>query len=224
RGARLDINARSLTAAFALFLYAMAFSLAYLRLSAGTGALILFGAVQISMIGYGVARGQRPSSIQWAGIAAALAGLVYLFAPGIAAPPVAFAILMALAGAAWGAYSLLGRGEADPVAATARNFALALPFALFLFAAPVSRHMTGEGLALAIASGAIASGAGYVLWYRALRGLSPVTAAVVQLAVPAIAALGGVALLGEPMTMRLVIAAALILGGIFAAGMGAKAQ
>ncbi|MEE2692869.1 MAG: DMT family transporter [Pseudomonadota bacterium] len=222
RGARFVINARNISAAFALFLYAIGFSLAYLRLPAGTGALILFGAVQVTMIGYGVARGQRPSTTQWMGIAAALAGLSYLFAPGIAAPPLAFAVLMGLAGAAWGAYSLLGRGEANPVAATARNFALALPFAVLLFAVPAPRHLTFEGVALAVASGAVASGAGYVIWYRALQGLSPVVAAVVQLAVPVIAALGGVALLAEPMTARLAIAAALILGGIFAATVAQK--
>lgn len=209
------LTARHGVAAFALFLYAIAFSLAYTRLDAGSGALMLFGAVQFSMIGFGVAHGERPAPMQWAGIVAAFGGLAYLFSPGLSAPPLAGALAMATAGLAWGGYSLLGRGEADPIAATARNFVLATPFVLLLFLAPAARHADLSGIALAVASGAIASGAGYVVWYIALRSLAPVAAAVVQLAVPVIAALGGIALLGETPTLRLVIAALLILGGIF---------
>ena len=202
-------------AALALFVYAVAFSLAYVSLDAGVGALILFGMVQFTMIGFATLKGSRPGVMQCAGIAAGLAGLVYLTAPGLSAPPLGGAMLMAAAGIAWGVYSLLGKTEADPVGATARNFLLTLPFLFLLFLTPRSAHVSWHGVALAIASGAIASGAGYVIWYRALKGLSTMNASIVQLAVPAIAALGGIALLSEPLTMRLLIASVLILGGIY---------
>lgn len=216
--ARFDprsLSPRDWGAAGALFIYAIGFSLAYVSLDAGPGALILFGAVQLSMIGVGVARGDRPGALQWAGLVLAFGGLVYLFLPGLTAPPLGGALLMAAAGIAWGVYSLLGRSEPDPVAATARNFVLTAPFIVVLFVAGADRHAALPGIALAIASGALASGMGYVIWYRALKGLSAMNAAVVQLAVPVIAALGGVAFIGEAVTLRLAVAAALILGGIF---------
>ncbi len=199
----------------ALFIYAIAFSLAYVSLDAGVGALILFGMVQVTMIGAAIFKGDRLGMMQWAGIAASLAGLIYLTAPGLSAPPLVGALLMAAAGIAWGVYSLLGRSAADPVGATARNFLFALPFVFLLLLAPHSAHVSPLGTALAVISGALASGAGYVIWYGALKRLSAMNASIVQLAVPVVAALAGIALLSEPMTMRLIIASVLILGGIY---------
>jgi drug/metabolite transporter (DMT)-like permease len=200
---------------FALFVYAMAFSLAYVSLETGMGALILFGSVQATMIGWGILNGERPQLREWLGLGVAMAGLVYLLLPGIAAPDPGGALLMAASGAGWGIYSLRGKASAAPVAATSSNFARALPFALVsvLFARG-SLHATARGVALAIVSGALTSGLGYVLWYRALRGLSATRAAIVQLAVPVIAAAGGIVVLAEAPTVRLAIASALILCGI----------
>lgn len=207
----------------ALFVYALAFSLAYVSLDAAAGALILFATVQFTMIGIGLARGARPARLEWVGLAVALAGLVYLLAPGLAAPPLLGATLMAVAGAAWGVYSILGRSVADPVAGTARNFALTLPLAAALLLADAPwTGATTAGVGLAVASGAVTSGIGYVIWYAALRGLSAMAASIVQLATPAIAAAGGVALLGEPVSLRLAAASALILGGIFTTLRSAK--
>jgi drug/metabolite transporter (DMT)-like permease len=198
-----------------LFGYAIAFSYAYRSLSAGTGALILFGAVQTTMLLAGWRSGERLAARQWLGIAAALAGLVWLVSPGLAAPDPVGAALMGAAGVAWGAYSLLGRGAGDPVAATATNFLRAVPMALAVSALAVAHaHVSTRGAVLAMASGAIASGLGYVAWYAALRGLAASQAAVVQLAVPVLAATAGVALLGEALTLRLVGAGTVILGGI----------
>ncbi len=215
RAQLLPIKIADSRAALALFVYAIAFSLAYVNLDAGAGALILFGIVQFTMIGVAIAKGSRPVMMQWAGIAAGLAGLIYLTALGLSAPPLGGALLMAAAGIAWGVYSLLGKTEADPVGATARNFLLTLPFVFLLFLTPRSVSVSLHGVALAIASGALASGAGYVIWYRALKGLSMTNASIVQLAVPIIAAIGGILLLTEPLTMRLLIASVLILGGIY---------
>jgi drug/metabolite transporter (DMT)-like permease len=201
--------------ALALFVYAIGFSLAYLALSVGAGALILFGTVQLSMIGIGLVRGDRPGASGWLGLVLAFAGLVYLVAPGVTAPPPWAAALMGLAGLAWGVYSVLGKGEPDPIAATARNFALTLPAVAALMAIhPGTRHLGGEGVALALASGMVASGLGYVLWYLALRGLSHLTASVGQLSVPVLATLAGALVLGEPLTPRVMVATAVILGGI----------
>ena len=198
-----------------LFLYAAAFSFAYVSLSAGTGALILFGAVQVTMLVAAMRKGERLAAWQWVGFAAAVAGLVYLVLPGLAAPSPTGAALMAIAGAAWGLYSVNGRGAADPLGQTRRNFVLAIPMTLVLSLAWWARHSTSrDGLLLAVISGAITSGLGYVIWYRALRGLSGVTAALVQLSTPVLAALGGILLLGEPLNGRLALAAALVLGGI----------
>ncbi len=205
----------SLTAAVALFAYALAFSLAYLRLDAGTGALVLFGAVQVSMIGWGMATGHRPSALQWLGLLVSLGGLVVLVAPGLRAPDPVGAALMALAGVAWGVYSLRGRGAADPVAANASNFIRAVPLAILAaLALSAQRHATARGLLLAATSGAVTSGLGYAAWYAALPGLTPLRAAVLQLAVPVLAAVGGVVLLGESLTLRLAGAGAVVLGGI----------
>jgi len=202
-------------AAACLFTYAAAFSFAYLELEAGTGALILFAAVQATMVAAGLRAGDRCPALCWAGLALSLGGLAYLVAPGLTAPPLASAALMAVAGVAWGLYSLSGRGAADPLKATASNFALAVPLALLLclpFAGEL--QVTSRGALLAIASGAVASGLGYVIWFAALRGLTASGAATVQLSVPVLAACGGILWLGEPATLRLLVASVLILGGI----------
>jgi drug/metabolite transporter (DMT)-like permease len=207
-----------------LFAYAAAFSLAYLSLGAGTGALILFGSVQATMIVAALRGGERFRPIEATGLVVALGGLVYLTAPGVTAPAPLGAALMAIAGIAWGIYSLRGRGAGDPLGDTARNFARALPLvAGMVLLSARHLHVTLAGALLAVASGALASGLGYVVWYVALRGLSAIRAATVQLAVPVLAAAGGVLVLGERVTLRLVLAAALILGGVALAiaGLGA---
>ena len=203
--------------ALALFVYAAAFSFAYLALSAGTGALVLFGAVQVTMVGWGLARGERLSAVQWAGLAAALGGLAVLVAPGVTAPARGPALLMAAAGAAWGAYSLRGRGVDRPVAESAGNFLRASLLGAALLAAAGAGgavRVDGLGLAYAALSGGVTSGLGYVGWYAVLPALRATTAATVQLSVPVLAALGGLALVGEPVTARLAVAAAVTLGGI----------
>ena len=201
--------------ALALFVYAAGFSLAYVELATGTGALLLFGAVQATMIGIGLYRGERLAPLQWLGLTLALTGLVALMLPGATAPPLAAAALMLVAGAAWGVYSLRGKGAADATAVTAGNFLRALiwllPLALFAWPA---QWPQGAGLVYAVLSGALASGAGYAIWYLALRGLVSSTAATVQLSVPVLAALAGVLWLDEAFTLRLLLASAAILGGI----------
>ncbi len=203
-----------LTAAI-LFVYALAFSLAYLSLTAGTGALILFGTVQITMLAAGLGSGERFTPLAWLGCAAAVAGVIWLLSPGVTAPPPLGAALMCLAGAAWGFYSLRGRGVADPLRSTASNFAYALPFAAVatVLLAPGIRG-SWTGVAIAIVCGAVTSGVGYVIWYEALKGLDASRAAIVQLSVPALAALGGVVFLAEQVTWRLVLCSGAILGGI----------
>ena len=202
-------------AAAMLWAYVVCFSFAYLWLAAGTGALVLFGAVQLTMFGVGLHAGERFSPLAWSGFALAVAGLLVLLWPGLAAPAPAGAALMALAGVAWGVYSLRGRSAGEPVAATAGNFARATPLALavsLIFA--TQAQASAQGLLLAGASGALTSGVGYVLWYAALPHLGALRAATVQLSAPPLAALGGVLLLGEAATLRLVVASAAILGGI----------
>lgn len=202
-------------AALMLFAYVVFFSFAYVTLPAGTGALVLFGSVQLTMLGDGLRAGERLGAVAWSGLGLAIAGLVYLLLPGVAAPPLQGAMLMAAAGIAWGVYSLRGRRVADPLAATAGNFMRAAPLALalnLLFASKVHGEMTG--IALAIASGVLTSGIGYVIWYAALPRLTAMRAATVQLSVPLIAAFGGVALLSETLTLRLMRASVAILGGI----------
>jgi drug/metabolite transporter (DMT)-like permease len=216
-GARANDKPRagSWASALALIVYAVTFSYAYLRLAAGTGALLLFGAVQATMIGYGLAKGERLAAAQWLGLLLALAGLVWLVLPGLAAPEPFSSALMIAAGIGWGVYSLRGRGLADPVAATAGNFLRALPFAVAVSAlAYAHARFDGAGFGYAVASGALTSGMGYVIWYAALKGLKPATAATVQLSVPVITAAGGVLLLGETLTSRLVMSSVAILGGI----------
>jgi drug/metabolite transporter (DMT)-like permease len=201
--------------AFALFAYAACFSFAYVSLPAATGALLLFGAVQATMIGYGLWAGERMGMRQSAGLLCASAGLVGLMLPGVAAPPPVASVLMLVAGAAWGMYSLRGKGVADPTTATMGNFLRAIPFAIALSAMAFSQNSVDRtGICYAIASGALTSGVGYAIWYTALRGLKATRAAVVQLSVPMFAAIGGIAFLGESISLRLLIASAAILGGI----------
>jgi drug/metabolite transporter (DMT)-like permease len=205
--------------ALALFVYAAGFSLAYVSLSAATGALLLFGSVQATMIGRGIWQGERLTRLQWLGLVLALAGLVGLMLPGLAAPPLLGAALMVLAGAAWGVYSLRGKGAGDPTLVTAGNFWRAAVLALVLSAvmqtsALLNASWDAEGLAYAVASGAITSGLGYALWYSVLPALKATQAATIQLSVPVLAALGGVALLGEVMNEQFVLASMATLGGI----------
>ena len=209
-----------------LFLYAAPFSFAYLTLATGTGALILFGAVQVTMIGAGLRSGERPLAREWVGLGVAGLGLLYLNLPGLDAPDLAGALLMGVAGAAWGAYSLLGRRSQSPLADTASSFLLAAPFgaALALVAAPtMGLQISGTGLAYAAASGALASGGGYAAWYAVLPRMSATRAGTIQLAVPVLAALAGTAILGEPVSLRLVASGSAILGGIGLA-LSAKSQ
>lgn len=198
-----------------LFAYAICFSLSYIVLSVGTGVLILFGAVQITMLVAAIAGGERPQPLQWAGLLIALAGFVYLVSPGLAAPAPLGSLLMTAAGVAWGFYTLRGRGSADPISATTDNFVRAVPLVLVVAAVMLrGAHATPRGLVLAVLSGAVTSGLGYVVWYTALKGLTATRAAGVQLMVPVIAALAGVLFLSESVSLRLAVATAAILGGV----------
>jgi drug/metabolite transporter (DMT)-like permease len=198
-----------------LFLYAITFSFAYLSLSAGTGALILFSCVQITMILVALKRGEQLHIWEWIGLCLALGGLVYLVFPGITAPTPLGSALMAVAGIAWGFYTVRGRGSQNPVADTAGNFVYAIPMILLIRLISLNNfHITNQGILLAMLSGALASGVGYAVWYAALRGLTTPRAAIVQLSVPVIAAWGGVVLISENVSARLLFAGMLILGGI----------
>ncbi|NMM05840.1 DMT family transporter [Polaromonas sp.] len=201
--------------ALALFVYAAAFSYAYVSLPAATGALLLFGAVQATMIGYGLWLGERLLVRQWLGLLCAFAGLAGLLLPGLSAPPALGAALMLGAGVAWGVYSLRGKAAGDPTRVTSGNFLRAAPMAALLSLLTVRWSAVDlAGLGYALASGALASGVGYAIWYSALRGLKATSAATLQLSVPVLAALGGIVFLGETVTGRLLLASATILGGI----------
>lgn len=222
-GPRTARRAGSWSGAISLLGYAGLFSIAYLNLSTGMGALILFASVQITMIGWGLLRGERLGVIQSGGVILAAGGLVWLLAPGLARPDPLAALIMIGSGVCWGVYSLLGRGGGRPTYVTAGNFlrasALAAPLlgiwlvALWLGLTP-SEPISAQGIGLAFASGALTSGLGYAVWYRALKGLSATRAGVVQLLVPPLAALGGIMLLSEPLTARFIGASAIILIGI----------
>jgi drug/metabolite transporter (DMT)-like permease len=201
--------------ALALVVYAAGFSFAYVNLSAGTGALLLFGAVQATMILWGLHKGERLDAIQVTGLVVALTGLVVLVFPGLSAPPLIGSILMLGAGVAWGVYSLRGKGVQDPASVTAGNFVRAVPLSVvvWIFFLPWA-HVDPAGVGYAIISGVIASGLGYVIWYSALPGLKAASAATVQLSVPVLAATGGILLLGESITLRYVLASLAVLGGI----------
>ncbi len=201
--------------ALALFVYAAGFSFAYISLSAATGALLLFGAVQATMIGYGLFAGERLNMRQIIGIFLALFGLIGLLLPGLEAPPLFGATLMLGAGVAWGIYSLRGRGAGDPTQQTAGNFVRAVPMAIVVIALPLTDiNLDITGSCYAVASGAIASGMGYALWYTVLPYLRATSAATVQLSVPVLAAAGGIVFLNEPITMRFTLASFAILGGV----------
>ena len=203
--------------AFALFAYAAGFSFAYLSLTTATGALLLFGAVQTTMIGHGLWQGERLSGRQLAGLLLALGGLVGLLLPGLTAPPLSGSLLMLGAGVAWGIYSLRGKGAGDPTRVTAGNFGRAMWFAVLLGAVTMAGSgptLDAAGVGYALASGAVASGIGYALWYSVLPALKSTSAATVQLSVPVLAALGGILFLGELITARFVLASLAVLGGI----------
>jgi drug/metabolite transporter (DMT)-like permease len=204
--------------ALMLFAYAAGFSFAYLSLTTATGALLLFGAVQATMICWGLWRGERFGAWQLVGLALAVGGLVGLLLPGLSAPPLGGAALMLMAGAAWGVYSIRGKGAGDATRVTAGNFLRAVPFAIVLSALgllPLAEaRLDAAGVAYALASGAITSGLGYAVWYTVLPALKATSAATVQLSVPVIAALGGIVFLGEAVTLRFALASVAILGGI----------
>ena len=203
-------------AAVMLFLYMAGFSFAYATLSAGTGALILFSAVQLTMFVVALRGGEHFPMLSWLGLAIAVAGLLYLVSPGLTAPDPLGAALMTVAGIAWGVYSLQGRAAADPLESTANNFVCAVPMVIAVSLFFINEfRVSAAGLALAVTSGAVTSGLGYVAWYAALRRLPRTRAATVQLSVPVIAAVGGVALLAEPITVRLLIASTATLGGVW---------
>lgn len=205
-------NNGSWQGALSLLVYAAAFSFAYVELPAGTGALLLFGSVQATMVITGLYQGEYLHIIQWVGLVTAFAGLVVLVAPGVHAPAPYSAALMAIAGIAWGSYSLLGRKQGDPLKATAGNFLKAAPFSLLLL--PFTGFIDSAGATLAILSGSISSGVVYAIWYSILPSLKAAQAASVQLTVPIIAASAAIFILGESLTWNLVIASFAILGGI----------
>ena len=205
--------------AFALFAYAAGFSFAYVSLTAATGALLLFGAVQATMISHGVWAGERLRGLQVLGLLLAFGGMVGLLLPGLAAPPLLGSVLMLGAGVAWGFYSLRGKRAGDPTGVTAGNFLRAAPMALVLSLVLLSQpevraSLEPAGFGYALASGALTTGMGYAVWYTALPALKATQAATVQLSVPVIAALGGIVFLGETLTLRLILASTAVLGGI----------
>lgn len=200
--------------AISLAVYAAGFSFAYLTLSTGTGALILFGTVQLTMIAGAFLAGERLEFLEGVGSCLAGVGLVYLVWPGVAAPSPGGAGLMAAAGIGWGVYSLRGKTAGDPLAATTGNFLRSVPLVAALFLIRQHAGVSGAGLLLASISGAVTSAIGYVIWYAAVRRMTASRAAIIQLAVPVLAALGGVAFLDEAVSLRLVIATVTVLGGI----------
>jgi drug/metabolite transporter (DMT)-like permease len=201
--------------ALMLFVYAVGFSFAYISLSAATGALLLFSAVEATMISHGVWMGERLRRVQLLGLVLAFGGFIGLLLPGLTAPPLGGSISMLIAGVAWGIYSLRGRGARDPIKSTAGNFLRAVPMAIALSILSFKgATLDNAGVGYAVASGALASGIGYSIWYMALPALKATSAAIVQLCAPVIAALGGLVLLGEPISLRLAVACVAILGGI----------
>ncbi len=208
-------------ASLMLFLYAITFSYAYISLDTGTGALILFGSVQITMILLSLISGTRLHYTEWAGVIIAFTGFVYLILPGVTTPSTVGFLLMAAAGIAWGIYTLKGRGSQNPLMDTAYNFLRTIPLVILLTIITISHaNYSSEGVLLALLSGGITSGIGYTIWYIALGGLSATQAAVLQLLVPVIAALGGVLFVSETITVRLTISAAMVIGGILMVVLG----
>lgn len=210
-GRRTIFNASALS----LFIYAGFFSLAYLYLETGMGALILFSSVQATMMGWGLYKGERPSFMGWLGIGGALLGLIYLLSPGLSAPHPVGAVLMAAAGVGWGVYSLRGRGSQKPILHSAQNFTGAVPWAIIFLGLYAARlDLSAYGIVLALSSGVITSAIGYVIWYKVLPFLRVSEASIMQLSVPVIAALGGIVFAGEPITLRFIGASLAILGGV----------
>jgi drug/metabolite transporter (DMT)-like permease len=222
RNFNLQLKTNPLSA-FYLFLYGVAFSFAYRSLTSGTGAFILFGTVQTTMLTTLLLRGERPHFSEWLGLLLAIGGLTYLVFPGLSAPDPMGALLMLTAGIAWGFYTLRGKGVKDPLETTALNFILSVPMVLIvIFLTFTQAHFSTEGVLYAVLSGAVASGVGYVIWYAALKGLTNTQAALLQLTVPVIAALGGVVFLSETITIRLIIAGILIICGVTIALVGKR--
>ncbi len=220
-GAKASASSGTWAGAGSLLIYAAFFSFAYLMLPTGTGALILFAAVQITMLGWGFFKGERLGGLQWAGFVLAVAGLVYLLSPGLEAPSAPGAALMAISGIGWGIYSVLGKGAAHPTARTSGNF-LKAGLVLLMLSGPMLWGLseplpTVRGWTLAILSGALTSALGYALWYHVLKEITVTRAGISQLIVPVLAALGGVLFVSEPLTFRFIIASALILSGVAAA-------
>jgi drug/metabolite transporter (DMT)-like permease len=208
----------SLLPAFYLFCYGLTFSLAYRSLASGTGAFLLFGTVQTTMLSVLLLRGERPKVSEWLGLLIAILGLIYLIFPGLSAPEPRGALLMIIAGVSWAFYTLSGKGVQNPLLVTTQNFLFSTPMILIINILNLSKsYFSTEGILYAIASGAIASGLGYTIWYAALKGLTTTQAALLQLTVPVIAAFGGVFFLSEMVTQRLVIAGTLILSGVILA-------
>ena len=209
--------------AFYLFLYGIAFSFAYRSLNSGMGAFLLFGTVQITMLSTALIKGERPHLAEWLGLLVAINGLIYLVLPGLAAPDPFGAFLMTIAGISWGFYTLKGRGVSDPIETTALNFIRSVPMILLVYLFTFrNAHFSTAGVVYALISGAVTSGVGYAIWYTALKGLTTTQAALLQLFVPIIAALGGIVFLSESLTMRLVVAGLLIISGVVLALFGKK--
>ena len=209
--------------AFYLFLYGISFSFAYRSLNSGTGAFILFGTVQITMLSTALIKGERPHLAEWAGLMIAISGLIYLVFPGLSAPDPFGAFLMGIAGISWGFYTLKGRGITDPLETTALNFIRSVPMILAINLFTFNNaHFSTEGVIYALISGAITSGVGYAIWYAALSRLTTTQAALLQLFVPIIAALGGIIFLSESITIRLIYAGLLIISGVVLALFGKK--
>ena len=201
--------------AAALFVYVFAFSFAYRHLETGTGALLLFGAVQLSMVLYGVFKGERMHTLAVVGFVLAIVGLVSLLVPGAAAPDPVSALTMLLSGVAWGIYSLLGKTVADPLTTTTGNFLRSIPLVLMASVPFLSAlRWDPQGILYAVLSGALASGVGYAVWYVAVRYLAAFQAATVQLSVPILASLAGIVFLGESLSVRMVLASIAVLGGV----------
>jgi drug/metabolite transporter (DMT)-like permease len=222
---RATLKRGNLLSAFLLFAYAICFSFAYLKLTTATGALILFGSVQLTMICVSLFRGERPQIIEWISLVLAFGGLIYLISPGLSAPPIGYSILMMTAGISWGFYTLRGKGSENPLADTTENFVRSVPMIL-LASIPFFQYIniSTKGAILAILSGSIASGIGYAIWYSVLKYHTGTRAAIFQLSVPAIAAFGGVIFLSESLSLRLILASSLILGGIGLAVLGRRSS
>ena len=211
------------SAAFCLFVYAAAFSFGYVSLQTGVGALVLFGSVQMKMVLYGLMTGNRLHLVEWFGLVAAFTGFLYLVYPDLTTPSAVGFALMTIAGVAWAFYTLLGKGAADPLADTTGHFIRTLPFVVLLFVIYLPKlDISMQGVVLAVLSGSVASGIGYAIWYAALKGLTAIQAAVLQLFVPVIAAIGGVAFSGEEVEVRLVLSSVIILGGILTVILGKR--